>query len=792
MDQFSVYAPNSRLKERLAQAKHHEFLLQPENKAALDAIVDHVHDLAELPPAVRQAISLSPMEQNQLKGWADDVHKLLYEFTPSSSHDHDPIVTILEKLQILQDGHMCLVEVAADARSLLEHWNRSGVFDSGSSDEEGDDSEDAAPVDDRNRTRRDRDPEQTYAYQTVRQRAAANVIKRNVMLWARSQQAFCDRVEELRLFGKTTQSLIEELTSRKRSPSVPTNDIFAMVKVRRDNLYSQSINFKDLMLYAKHVALFPVDQALRSVEELDRKRFLFESRCAIKLQTVWRKTRKLLQSKRMIKMVQELKLKHEQEEQARQQRLMENKARKASEAAMNRHKAAKSPKKGGRSSLASLPPASSPVSPTKPSSKSSERGSELRPGSTPLSPLRSPEVALSREEVRSRHGLTLADRAVDAHGERNTGSRKHRSADGTEKDSDDDGDTRDVEQAWQSFLDSATTAKVDISEDSEAMMMIQSSGLSEPQDEGIAVATLSQAIDDDWRNWSDGEEGGYIDSDADSDADKRMKTATPKSRSKPRSRASTCDTVTPADRLVTPRAVEKSATPDSSSGKEENSFRNTSSRRGVRRIEHLLKPSTPAMAMKANSPVVVTRGRVTFQSNQAKVSKMVPFADFNSAEDTETAKKVPIQAVRAPTRKHLYDFDSTRKQLYDLGSEWTTKTALLKLFNPLVEDSGMQPEEDVSAERVVSPQVPEQSRPMRTSTVTKSVKMERLKVAILQQEEKLYKYSDRKQRAGNETQASTGNSDVKDDKMEVTEAAAAPHLYAGIGTWIYVTVSGSI
>lgn len=799
VDQFSVHAPKSRIKERQAQAKHHEFLLLSENKAPLDAIVDYVRDLAELPPAGRQAISLSPMEQNQLQSWAEDMHKLLYEFTPSSSHHRDPIVTVLEKLQFLQDGHMCLVEVAADARTLLERWNRSGVFDSSSSDEEGggldeEDNEDAVTTDDggsSSRTRRDRGPENTYAYQTVRQRAAANVIKRNVMLWARSQQAFCDRVEELRLFGKTTQSLMEELTSRKRSPSNPANDIFAMVKVRRDNLYSQSINFKDLMLYAKHVALFPVDQALRSVEELDHKRFLFETRCAIKLQTIWRKTKKILQSKRMLKMVQELKLKHEQEEQARQQHLLELKARKASEAAMNKHKAAaKSPKKGGRNSLVSpSSSAASSSSPKLPSSKSSERGAEQHPGSTPptqLGRVRSPEPALSREELQSRHGLTPTEHGSDsaAQSDRGSSSRKHhRSADGTEKDSDDDGDTRDVEQAWQSFLDSATTAEVDISEDSEALMMTMQP-LNEPQDEGAAVATLSQAIDDDWRNWSDGEEGGYIDSDADSDAEgqrRRNKTATPKSRSKPRSRASTSGTVTEG-RLVTPRAADSSAVPDPPSDEE---GRHISSRRGVRRIGDLLKPSSPVDVDGAD---VVIRGGLKFKSNQARVSKMVPFADFGAVKDPAPVKIVPIKVGQASARKHLYDLGSARKQLYDLDSEWINKAALLQLFSPLVEDSGIrQPEEEASSvERLASPRVPEQSRSMRTATVNKAVKMEKLKAALMQQGDKLYRYPDQKQEATDEIQALTTHSPLKEGSSEQTEAneqaATAPHLYAGIGT----------
>uniref|UniRef100_K3W839 Uncharacterized protein n=1 Tax=Globisporangium ultimum (strain ATCC 200006 / CBS 805.95 / DAOM BR144) TaxID=431595 RepID=K3W839_GLOUD len=286
LEQYSIREPTSRLRKRQAQARHHEFLTRKDNKAAIDAMIDRVRELGEIYSMGRSGAkdTLNPMERAKLLTWASDVEKILYEFEPSESHSRDPIVCMLTKLQFLQDGHVCLAEVAVDARALLERWERDGIFDmSEPSGEEGDED---GNNDDRVQRNfvgaRDeqRQLQYSHAYETVRQRAAANIIKRNVVLWARAQPAFRSRVEELQCFGRTTQALIKELTStaNMRRPTLPPTDIFDLVKVKRDGMYARSIAFSDLMQFSKHIALFPVDQALRTVGDLEMKRYLFLTR----------------------------------------------------------------------------------------------------------------------------------------------------------------------------------------------------------------------------------------------------------------------------------------------------------------------------------------------------------------------------------------------------------------------------------------------------------------------------------------------------------------------------------
>eukprot|EP00644_Phytophthora_capsici_P004006 jgi/Phyca11/80082/gw1.15.753.1 len=177
-----------------------------------------------------------------------------------------------------------------DARALLERWDRSGIFDSESSSEDDDDdfthqNNGKVPLDPAKENLRHL--QQSYAYQSVRQRAAASVIKRNVLTWVRSKASFCERVAEIEIFGRTTEALLKELSLGSNSNGA--TDIFALATGRCDpkSRYSGSIAFKDLLQFSKHMALFPVDQALRTVEDVSRRRYLFDSRCAMKIQAVW-------------------------------------------------------------------------------------------------------------------------------------------------------------------------------------------------------------------------------------------------------------------------------------------------------------------------------------------------------------------------------------------------------------------------------------------------------------------------------------------------------------------------
>ncbi|TYZ59754.1 hypothetical protein PybrP1_009829 [[Pythium] brassicae (nom. inval.)] len=400
------------------------------------------------------------MEKEKLLAWTESVDRLLNDFKPSDNHSSDPIVRMLEKLQFLQDGHVCLAEVAVDARALLEKWDQDGIFDaSGSSDDEGaakdveeeDGDDSGVRLDSSSRSgarQRDKAPLQhSYAYDTVRHRAAANMIKRSVLRWARAQESFRDRVDEIQLFGKTTSSLMQELTSTAsvRRPTVSTpSDIFALVKVKQSGAYAHSIEFSDLMQFSRHVGLFSVDQAIRTVEELEMKRYLFMARCALKMQTLWRKARKVFQARRMRRLVEELREQREQERKQEKERLLLAAANTdALDISEGRQKSALSSSKKSRAV--------------------SESSSRMKPSSTgggADSPLEKTRTRQNKVEARSRFD-------------------------------DDDGNTTDVETAWQAFLDSAQTA-----------------------DPGAEM--------DDWKNWSEDDEIGfqhYREYDADRDAE---------------------------------------------------------------------------------------------------------------------------------------------------------------------------------------------------------------------------------------------------------------------------------
>ncbi|KAG7394135.1 hypothetical protein PHYBOEH_005638 [Phytophthora boehmeriae] len=187
-----------------------------------------------------------------------------------------------------------------DARVLLERWDRAGIFDSDSSSGEDEDDNDQThsrnaflaldPVKEKRRRL-----ENSYAYQNVRQRAAASLIKRNVLNWVRSKPSFCERVAEIEAFGRTTEGLLKELSLTSAAlagdKASGNTDIFAITTGRYDpkSRYNGSIAFKDLLQFSKHMALFPIDQALRTVEDVTRRRYLFDTRCAMKIQFVWRR-----------------------------------------------------------------------------------------------------------------------------------------------------------------------------------------------------------------------------------------------------------------------------------------------------------------------------------------------------------------------------------------------------------------------------------------------------------------------------------------------------------------------
>ncbi|RLN93629.1 hypothetical protein BBJ28_00022277 [Nothophytophthora sp. Chile5] len=656
-EQFHVLGHKSGLKERLAQTRHHTFLLRSDNKAALVAIVDTVRDLAgdgDDVSVTRRSV-LSPMEHDRFLNWASAVEKLLFEFQPSENHDSDPMLRVLEHLQFLQDGHVCLAEVAVDARALLERWDRSGVFDSDESSSDDDDTP-RAPTAGPERYREhdgQRCQEQSYAYQNIKQRAAASVIKRNVLRWVRANPSFCDRVAEIQVFGRTTAGLLKELTRTAPSGAghaSASTDIFALATGRRDPRagYSGSISFHDLLHFSKHLALFPVDQALRSVEQVTHRRFLFDTRCVVKIQCIWRRVRQAVQARRRHRAAEELRLQREREEQAKREAARERKLE------ANRSKTRRTTLK--RSSTASRLSGSSKTGES-PERRASKLAADRRKQSmvpTPPAPDSSSGRTGGRDSVssvqtdRARQSLSSPPRSHHRPSlEVQSGEASNNDSDGDTKDveggtKDVDGDTKDVEVAWQSFLDTvaaeeaaeaAKAMEASIAAATEAQM---ASSSSEERVVDPPALSLPQ-IEENWEAWSDEEDeesrGNHEDLEAEEKVTQRLIAATLSSA------------VVPVQ-IVPMKVMVSVAKSDSSVAQQ--------------------LPDTAAIAVIDAPAVVRPPSSLPFDaawqthsgpySQVGQLSVMAPFVD--SAARSKPSKVTARPQMNAATeRKHLYELD---------------------------------------------------------------------------------------------------------------------------------------
>ncbi|KAE9359897.1 hypothetical protein PR003_g489 [Phytophthora rubi] len=663
--QFHVSGHKSRLKEKLAQARRHAFLLRADNKAALDSIIDNVRDLAsngeeggyENKSSQRNS-GPSPLERDRFISWAADVEKLLYEFEPSENHSDDPLLRILEHLQFLQDGHVCLAEVAMDARTLLERWDRSGVFDSESSseDEDDDNDENSARIPD-NLGFLPPDPakqhlrhlEQSYAYQSVRQRAAASIIKRNVLAWVRSKASFCERVAEIEIFGRTTEALLKELSLTSAAlAGANTNgntDIFALATGRCDpkSRYSGSIAFKDLLQFSKHMALFPVDQALRTVEDVTRRRYLFDSRCAMKIQFVWRRVREVVRARRLHRAMEELRLQREREAQAMREAVKDVKKRKASETGKRKNTKTLKRSSTTRTSMISAAitkPNTAIENPKEPSKESIQPERQESPGDAndkrklPSSPI---DASSHRTSAHDSTTSFLNDKAKPPSPTSRNKPRQSRDAGANSPDSDDD--TTDVEAAWKSFMDTvaADVAVQEPSSDSE----LTTTPEEEPASTSMPPVTLPP-MEDNWESWSDDEpEVGDNDNlEIEDRNERRLNSA----------RSSTplaSDVPTPRMKVVV--SVNKSTLSDTTTAFSRLSRRETT----APRKNHSGPPasrSTSVIRPPSSLPFDATLHNHTGPYTGAgQLSLMAPFVDADRSKKSQPSV--------VPERKHLYDLD---------------------------------------------------------------------------------------------------------------------------------------
>ncbi|KAH7482168.1 uncharacterized protein KRP23_5342 [Phytophthora ramorum] len=684
--QFHVSGHKSRLKEKLAQARRHAFLLRSDNKAALVGIIDTVRELANYgeeggsKSSSQRNNGPSPLERDRFMSWAADVEKLLIEFEPSENHANDPLLRTLEYLQFLQDGHVCLAEVAMDARALLERWDRSGVFDSESSseDDEYDDGNDSflggsigfltlSTAKDNTRH-----IEKSYAYQSIRQRAAASIIKRNVLTWVRSKASFCDRVAEIEIFGRTTEALLKELSLTSAgligAGGNGSTDIFALATGRCDpkSRYNGTIAFKDLLQFSKHLALFPVDQALRTVEDVTRRRYLFDARCAMKIQAVWRQVRETVRARRLRRAMEELHLQREQEAQAKREAAKQAKKRKASEA--GKRKVTKALKRSSttRSSViaSALPSLLSTtdeglkeplkeLSPPENREATGDTNEKRKPLSRPVPPI---DVSnRTRGDI-----FSIDDRSKPLTSTPRSRQRASRVPASNNNDSDDD--TTDVEAAWRSFMDTVATdmAVQEATGETEVNAATEERFPSSP----MPPATLP-AMDDTWESWSDDETdlGNKEKQENDAgDSPTAAKPGTPLVSTAPTPQMKVVVSANKSN-LSDPVARHASHREPSTPRRHQTRAPTTSSSSAIR----------PPSSLPFDATLQNHTGPYT---GAGQLSMMAPFIDADRSKKT--------QPVVVPQRKHLYELDFTSAQRND-ASIVHIATALTGATEPQVQ-----------------------------------------------------------------------------------------------------------
>ncbi|KAL3670128.1 hypothetical protein V7S43_004443 [Phytophthora oleae] len=590
-----------------------------------------------------------------------------------------------------------------DARALLERWDRSGIFDSESSSEDED--EDFAlknvgflPSDPAKENLRHL--EQSYAYQNVRQRAAASIIKRNILTWVRAKASFCERVAEIEVFGRTTDSLLKELSLTPAAlNSNGTTDIFALATGRCDpkSRYSGSIAFKDLLQFSKHMALFPVDQALRTVEDVSRRRYLFDSRCAVKIQAVWFKVREAVRARRLRRAMEELRLKREQEAQAKRESSKEAKKRKASEA--GKRKATKALKRTSTARSSAISSAISklsatPAAPadegfkafnaakelTSPESRESSADPSEKRKTRPLPP----PIDTSYPRANTR-GSNIEDKSKPPTSTPRSRQRASRAIAASNNDSDDD--TTDVEAAWKSFMDTVA-ADMPVEEaqrESEAPE-------EEPSCEPVPPVALPP-VEDTWESWSDDE----MDVSNNENFNADDKSGRPLTAVKP-STPSSSNMPTPRIKVVV--SVNKN---DSSETAVRRSIRREPTT--PRRNQTQPHPNTGAIRPPSSLPFDATLQNHTGPYTGAgQLSLMAPFID------TDRSKKSQPSVV--PERKHLYELDFSGAE--NLDASFIHVARALGNFG----DLDLQQEEPHTPENLVSPaEVPRTSS--RRTTVAR-------------------------------------------------------------------------
>lgn len=306
------------MEQHATQIKHHQFLTQKDTVASLDSLIHDIRNIVEisrstrLPPLNSQG--WSEAEEAKWIGWTRCIEKALYDFRPSDSMIGDPLLIVMEKLQILMNGPPYFSDFAIRARNVLQKWERDGIFEStDSSDTDEDDDTERVQAktyyQKELRVRRDRalddDVENEddsldrhlFRVYSSRKITAMWIIKRNVLKWMRTRKTS----EEIKAFGNTMQTFIQHYNTFTRSADVREVRIgedllecgITLSKAHGEH-ESVFIMMHELMHFSRHVALYSIDQALRQVEILDKKYLLQRLRSAYKIQMAWKKARQNL------------------------------------------------------------------------------------------------------------------------------------------------------------------------------------------------------------------------------------------------------------------------------------------------------------------------------------------------------------------------------------------------------------------------------------------------------------------------------------------------------------------
>ncbi|OQR99001.1 hypothetical protein ACHHYP_07385 [Achlya hypogyna] len=270
------------------QRKHHAFVLQQRDRITdILARVQHKLDTDELP------FHFGVEDREYVAQWIEDVEFILYYFTPQADPRNDPLGRMVDKLYWLHQAYGCFAEIGHDAKTIIDEWERLGIFEHDAFSDDDDDPRPYATLR-CDATELDAAAEVFRKKRVLRRRAAARLIRKNLIVWLTTKHHVLHRMEEFRHFGNSFYKHIDNRHSLKSYRAHP--------KPRATQ--QNGMRLEVLQRLCRHVATFKVDDAIRELEIATRKRRLLEARCAVRIQHKWRSYR--LGKSRMMMLIKQL------------------------------------------------------------------------------------------------------------------------------------------------------------------------------------------------------------------------------------------------------------------------------------------------------------------------------------------------------------------------------------------------------------------------------------------------------------------------------------------------------